>query len=320
MLCVPMNPRILPVVLALLIPGSAVARAEGADARPAAKRVLFFTRSAGYEHSVIRDPSLPFKPSPGSEVPGLAFKVLRAIGSRENIDFVFSKDGSLFNTSYLDQFDAYFFFTTGDLTKAGGDGNPPMSPEGKDALLRAVAGGKGFIGTHSATDTFHTVAAAENGDERYHNDGEAADPYIKMIGGEFVIHGSQQPSHLIVADPAFPGASAVGPDSRFKEEWYTLKNFAPDMHVILVQDTSGMVGNPYARPNYPSTWAHMYGRGRVFYTNMGHRDDVWNSALFQSVLTGGVNWALGRVNADVSPNLQAAAPGAGTLPSPEPKK
>jgi type 1 glutamine amidotransferase len=315
-----MNPRILTVALALIAALPAAARAERADAQQAPKRVLFFTKSAGYEHSVIRDPSLPFKPSPGSEVPGLAFQVLRALGARENIDFVFSKDGSLFSPAYLAQFDAYFFFTTGDLTKVGNDGNPAMSPEGKEALLQAVAGGKGFIGTHSATDTFHSAGVAGQGDGRYRNDGESADPYVKMIGGEFVIHGSQQPSHLIVADPAFPGASAVGPDSRFKEEWYSLKNFAPDMHVILVQDTAGMVGNPYARPSYPSTWARMYGRGRVFYTNMGHRDDVWNSALFQSVVAGGLNWTLGRVDADVSPNLNAAAPGANTLPPPEPPK
>jgi hypothetical protein len=311
-----MNRRILPLLLALAVPCAMAAPAERSDAPAplAAKRVLFFTKSSGYEHSVIRDPSRPFKPSPGSEVPGLAFQVLKVIGARENIEFVFSKDGSLFNPAYLAQFDAYFFFTTGDLTQVGTDGNPPMSPEGKAALLQAIAGGKGFIGTHSATDTFHTAGSTD----RYHNDGENADPYIKMIGGEFVIHGSQQPSHLIVADPAFPGVAAVAPDTRFKEEWYTMKNFAPDLHAILVQDTSGMVGNPYARPNFPSTWARMYGKGRVFYTSLGHRDDVWNGALFQSVLTGGVNWALGRVDADVSPNLDKAAPGAGTLPVPEP--
>jgi hypothetical protein len=57
----------------------------------------------------------------------------------------------------------------------------------------------------------------------------------------------------------------------------------------------------------------------VFYTNMGHRDDVWNSALFRSVLTGGISWAVGRVDADVTPNLDQATPGANTLPvRPEP--
>lgn len=311
-----MNPRILSLLLSLVVPGALLAADDGMNPA-AAKRILFFTKSSGYEHSVIRDPSKPFKPSPGSEVPGLAFQVLKRIGARQNIEFVFSKDGSLFNPAYLAQFDAFFFYTTGDLTKVGTDGNPAMSPQGKAAFLQAIADGKGFIGTHSATDTFHTAGAADHTDERYHNDGENADPYIRMIGGEFIIHGSQQPSHLIVVDPKFPGIAGVAPDNRFTEEWYSLKDFAPDMHVLLVQDTSGMVGSPYARPNYPSTWARMYGKGRVFYTNMGHRDDVWESALFQSVLTGGINWALGRVDADVSPNLQTAAPGANVLPPAE---
>ena len=318
-----MNTRIFSLLIALLIPVALTASDEkGSDpsARPA-KRVLFFTKSAGYEHTVIRDPSLPFKPaSPGNPIPGLAFQVLRAIGEKENIEFVFSKDGSLFNAAYLAKFDAFFFFTTGDLTQVGTDGNPAMSAEGKAALLEAVAGGRGFIGTHSASDTFHSAQAAGHSAERYHNDGADADPYIKMLGGEFIIHGSQQPSHLIVADPAFPGEGGVAADNRFTEEWYSLKNFAQDMHVVLVQDTSGMVGNPYERPSYPSTWARMHGKGRVFYTNLGHRDDVWTSALFQSVLTGGINWALGRVDADVSPNLSRVAPGASQLPpNPQPE-
>jgi type 1 glutamine amidotransferase len=59
----------------------------------------------------------------------------------------------------------------------------------------------------------------------------------------------------------------------------------------------------------------MHGKGRVFYTNMGHRDDMWRSAMFQSVLTGGINWALGRVDADVSPNIDKVTPQADVLPA-----
>ncbi len=312
-----MKPRILALALSLLVPCALHSSPEKSDdpATLPTKKVLFFTKSSGYEHSVIRDPSKPFKPGPGSEIPGLAFQVLKAIGAKDNIDFVFSKDGSLFNAAYLAQFDALFFYTTGDLTKVGTDGNPPMSPEGKAAFLQAIADGKGFIGTHSATDTFHSSGGgADRTPARYQNDGDSADPYIKMIGGEFVIHGRQQPSHLIPVDPRFPGIIAVAADNRFTEEWYSLKNFAVNLHVLLVQDTSGMVGNPYERPNYPSTWARMYGKGRVFYTSLGHRDDVWTSALFQSVLTGGINWAVGRVDADVTPNLDQVAPQASVLP------
>ena len=307
-----MKPRLAFVVLALLAPVSLVMADAVAASQPTAKRVLLFTKSSGYEHSIIKDPSKPFS---GREVPGLAFKVLKELGLKNNIEFVESKDGSLFNAAYLSQFDAFFFITTGDLTERGTDGNPAMSQEGKQALLDAVAGGKGFIGVHCASDTFHSPGGkTDNSVQRWLDDGDGADPYIKMLGGEFIIHGSQQVSHLIVADPNFPGVGAVHADNGFTEEWYSLKNFAKNLHVILVQDTTGMVGAPYARPSYPSTWARMYEKGRVFYTNMGHRDDVWNGALFQSVVLGGVNWALGRVDADVSPNLDQVAPKAGVLP------
>jgi uncharacterized protein len=320
-----MKPQIVCLALALIMPASMVSAADtgSSPASTAKKRILFFSKSSGYEHSVIKDPSKPFKPGPGSEIPGLAFQVLRDLGEKENIDFVFSKDGSLFAPAYLAQFDAFFFVTTGDLTEVGTDGNPAMSPEGKRALLEAVADGKGFIGAHCASDTFHSPGGKEMTAQRWLDDGDNADPYIKMLGGEFIIHGSQQKSHLIVADAKFPGIAGVAADNDMKEEWYSLKDFAKNLHVLLVQDTSGMTGAPYARPPYPSTWARMYGKGRVFYTNMGHRDDMWQSALFQSVLTGGISWAVGRVDADVTPNIDQVAPQANVLPlrpPPEEKK
>jgi hypothetical protein len=255
--------------------------------------------------------------------------VLKQIGEQNNIEFTFSKDGSLFSPEYLAQFDAFCFYTTGDLTKLSsdprGDGSPPMSPAGKAAFLQAIADGKGFVGLHSATDTFHSPGSeVPKTPGRYRNDGDNADPYIKMIGAEFVMHDTQQPAHQIVIDPKFPGMAAVPADFGPLEEWYTLKDFAPNLHVLLVQDTAGMKGEDYARPPYPSTWARMDGQGRVFYTSMGHREDVWNNPVFQSVLTGGLNWALGRVDADVTPNLAQAAPEASVLqkhtPPPPPKK
>jgi len=135
-----------------------------------------------------------------------------------------------------------------------------------------------------------------------------------MLGGEFIIHGQQQPSHLIVVDPRFPGIGLMAGAPAILEEWYSLKNFAPDLHVLLVQDTAGMTGPEYARPNYPSTWIHRYGRGRVFYTSLGHRDAVWQSARYQALLLGAIRWATGQADADLTPNLAAAAPQAQVLP------
>ena len=56
------------------------------------------------------------------------------------------------------------------------------------------------------------------------------------------------------------------------EEWYTLKNHAKDLHVLLIHEP-GLKGNMYDRPAYPATWAHLHGQGRVFYTSMGHREE-----------------------------------------------
>lgn len=251
--------------------------------------------------------------------PSAAAKVLTELGRKNNIEFTFTKDGSVFTPENIAKYDAFFFYTTGDLTEPGTDKNPPMTPEGKAALFKAIHNGKGFIGTHSATDTFHSPGGKEHGPARYKLDGDQADDYVKMIGAEFIVHGSQQRAHQIVVDRNFPGMSAVPDDFGPLEEWYWLKDFQPNLHVLLVQDTSTMKkdgGNrsAYDRPDYPSTWARKYGKGRVFYTSMGHREDVWTNPVFQSVLMGGVNWAVGNVKADVTPNLDKAAPDANVLP------
>ena len=135
-----------------------------------------------------------------------------------------------------------------------------------------------------------------------------------MIGAEFIKHGAQQKSHLICSDPKFPGLDTFPQDFALHEEWYSLKDFATNLHVLLVQDTTGMKGNEYARPPYPSTWARVYGKGRVFYTNMGHREDVWTNPVFQQVLFSGIDWALARTDADIAPNIDQVTPKAGDLP------
>jgi type 1 glutamine amidotransferase len=142
------------------------------------------------------------------------------------------------------------------------------------------------------------------------NQGPMADAYVRFLGGEFIKHGKQQVAKMRVVDPKFPGLEKYADGFAFQEEWYSLKDFSNDVHVLLVQETEGMPDPEYQRPPYPATWARMEGKGRIFYTSMGHREDVWTNPIFQDVLTGGVKWALGDVQADVTPNLFNAAPGA----------
>jgi type 1 glutamine amidotransferase len=286
----------------LLAAGAAMLGAGGlgrgalAGPKAAGKKVLFYTKSSGFQHSVItrKDGKL-----------SLAERILTEIGKERGYEVVASKDGRLFDPDKIGEWDAFAFETTGDLTTPGtqreGEGAYPMSKDGKKAFLDAIAAGKGFMGMHCASDTFHSPP-------------NEVDPYIRMIGGEFIVHGDQQKCRIDVADPNFPGAKPFGASFEMLEEWYTQKNLRDDLHVIMVQNTENMIktgrGNAaYNRPNYPETWARMHDKGRVFYTSMGHREDVWENPLYQGLLLGALDWVTGKVDASVEPNIGKVTPG-----------
>jgi type 1 glutamine amidotransferase len=305
--------------------------ARGAD-EGKTKKILYFTKSSGFQHG----PITRFADDPKK----LAFseQILTDLGAKHGFEVTCSKDGNLFKSGEFEKFDAFVFYTTGDLTKDssnplyGPDGKVPknnpmkgdepgMGAEGKAAFLQAIQNGKGFIAVHSGSDTFHSAGHVkgelirdvnEKGEDNF-------DPYIAMLGGEFIVHGAQQPATLKCVDAAFPGAQAFD-GAKFPEEWYSLKNFAPDLHVILVQETAGMKGPMYQRDPFPETWSRMHGKGRVFFTSMGHREDVWQKPEYLGLLVGALNWVTGRVEADVKPNIKEVTPGADPKPFPKEEK
>lgn len=272
---------------------SLIAADEGKGKR---KKILFFTKSSTFEHSVV-------KRQQGA--PAYAERVLSEFA--QGFDIEATKDGAVFDGD-LSGYDAFFFYTTGDLTVSGTDKQPPMTAKGKQKLLDAIAAGKGFIGSHCASDTYHSVG------KPFANQSEL-DPYIAMIGGEFIRHGRQQIARMRTVDRKFEGADKAGEGFDLNEEWYSLKNFASDMHVILVQETKGMKDADYDRPPYPATWARKHQAGRVFYTSMGHREDVWTNPIFQSLVLGALRWTTGQVEADLTPNIKVVTPEASTLPN-----
>jgi type 1 glutamine amidotransferase len=285
---------------ALLLGNAGLPRLYAAGESDKRRRLLMYTRSVGFQHSVIA--------RKGGKL-SLAERIVTELGKDNNIDVVCEKDGRVFESEDFPKFDGFLFETQGDLTSERClDGSPPMSRAGKKALLDAVAGGKGFIGCHCASDTFHS-----KGGQWQNQTAAQVDPYIAMLGGEFIKHGEQQKAWMRVVDPKFPGLQDQK-DFEKHEEWYSLKNFAPDLHVILVQDTQGMRNFDYERPKYPATWARKHDKGRVFYTSMGHREDVWESAIMKKLLTGALAWTLGRVEVEIKPNLKETAPQASVLP------
>jgi len=295
------------------IVGAGLALPKSLRAAPK-KSLLVFTKSSGWEHDVVK--RIEGRPSTVEDA-------VTTLGKQHGFEVSTSKDGRIFDSKEITQYAATLFFTTGDLTQPGTDKNPPMSPQGKQTLLDAVRGGLGFVGVHAASDTFHTQPDPDDQSNRYVAHGEQSDPYLRMVGAEFITHGSNprlQTSDLIVKDPKFPGLEGVTSPVSFTEEWYSLKDFVPDLHVILTLETKGMKGECYQRSPYPVTWARMHGKGRIFYTAMGDRPENWHNAFFLNLVTGGIRWSLGEERASVATNLAQAAPGYAEIPPKPPKK
>ena len=216
----------------------AMARAMAPQPKGATKKVLFFTKSSGFQHSVIAEQ--------GRQAVARRARSLTDIGKEHGFEVVASKDGRLFEPDQIGQWDVFVFETTGDLTTPGSDKNPPISADGEKAFYDAIRGGKGFMGMHCATDTFGHFGTAQQGGRRsLHPDDRRR------------VHRPRRPAGVQDRDRR-PRVSRDQQRLRqgrksftIKDEWYALKNLPDDLHVILFQVTEGMKGNMYQRPNFP---------------------------------------------------------------------
>ena len=293
-------------VLASFVPGRLLAAPR--------RRLLCFTKSSGFQHGPVK------RPADGSF--SLVERVMKEQGAKHGFDVECTKDGSVFTKDGLKEYDAIFFYTSGMLTEVGTDGTPAMPAGGKAALLEAVAGGKGFVAIHSSTDSFHTLPDPPDRSNRYVAHGESTDPFLKMLGGEFISHGKQQSAPMHIVDASFPGMSSFGASVVDRwGEWYSLTNFNPDLHVLAVLDTKSMPDSFYQRGPYPVAWARQHGRGRVFYSALGHQEKEWEEPAFLGHLLGGLSFAFGDAPTKLTPNLAKAAPRYADIPPfPAPKK
>ncbi len=178
----------------------------------------------------------------------------------------------------LKNYDAVIFAnTTGDL---------PL-PD-RDAFIEWVRAGHGFCAMHSGSDTFHGYR-----------------PYIEMLGGEFQTHGAQEIVECLVKDPQHPAVKHFGAswDIRGKkEEIYIIKTYDPTtVHELLVLDKHP---NTKAPGHYAMSWCKDFGKGKVFYTSLGHNEYVWEMPEYQQHILGGIKWALGLEKGDATPQAK----------------
>lgn len=223
-------------------------------------RVLFFTHSAGFVHPVVKRAERAFLAH--AEECFLA-------AAKPQFAAEASQDCAVLRRDNLAQFAAVVFYTTGEL---------PLAAADKQGLLEFVRGGGGFVGIHCATDTFYEFAE-----------------YGEMIGGYFDGHPWHQQVRLAVEDRAHPTTFHLGEHLDLTDEIYQFRNWSRErVHVLLRLTDHGTDLKLGKRKDgdYALSWCRDYGGGRVFYTALGHRPEVWRDERFLSHLLAGVRWSM----------------------------
>jgi uncharacterized protein (TIGR03437 family) len=244
------------------------------------RRVLYVTHSAGFRHESIQ----------------VSKPVLQEIAARSGrLEIVHTEDLSLISEESLRDFDAVFFFTSGELA---------LSDAQKRSLLEFVRGGKGFGGAHSATDTLYTWP--EYGD---------------LIGGYFDEHPWAHEAAIDIEDPDHPLVKHLAPSFRITEEFYQFRAFSRDrVRVLMTLDPRTIdLSAPQVKrtdEDFALAWVRPYGQGRVFYTALGHFDDTWRNPGFQTMLENALLWLTGQAEAESTPRTSTpAARGISTIPA-----
>ncbi len=186
------------------------------------------------------------------------------------------------NADSLKKFDVVLFFTTG---------NPLTADELKDLTAWVKAGGA-FTGTHCATDTLYKTT------------------YGDLIGGYFKTHPAIQKVKLKIEDPKHPAAVGITDGMDWTDEYYVFTD-APysreKLHIIMSIQADTFKPNPNggrADNDYAVSWCREEGKGKVFYTSLGHRKEVWQDEKFQKHLFGGLAWATGQAKGDATPTAK----------------
>ena len=264
------------------------------------KRLLFLSHAGLYKHASLGPAEravTAWGANAGFEVTGLEGYL------QESSDL----DLSVITAEFLAQFDGLMMFTNGNL---------PLDDAQRTAITEFVRDGKGFIGVHSASLTLFDYPE-----------------YGEMLGAYFRRPISQNRVFVLeVEDPSHPATRMLGPSWPIVDELYLFGNAAwraerPDenrdelfdhpiplafsrdrVRVLLSLDTErsdlqGLEEIGVARGgDYPQAWARTYGRGRSFYTSLGHREDIWtNDPVFRAHVIGGIRWALGLEPGDAQP-------------------
>lgn len=246
----------------------------GQTAHPPKKRLLVIGEQKGYRHEAVSHAMATIERL-GQES-GLWETTIRTDTE------ALTKKKLEYNAPNLNDFDAVVFFTSGELE---------LDAQQKADFLSFVHDdGKGFIGVHSATITFTEWPE-----------------FGEMIGGYFDEHPwGTFDAPIVVEDQSFPGMQQWPRSFVLRDEIYQIKNYSRDKVRVLMRLDPGKLDlkNPRVHrsdQDFAVTWARMYGKGRVYYSCLGHVKENWDNPQLQTMYTEAIKWAMGMLDADVIP-------------------
>jgi type 1 glutamine amidotransferase len=233
------------------------------------KHVLVIGETKGFEHDSIPDAMVAiFEMGRDS---GLWDTTLRT-----DTELLTKKSLGNRNAKNLDYFDAIVFTsTTGELD---------MDDSQKADMMSFIHDdGKGFVGIHAALDTNYKWPE-----------------YGEMIGGWFDQHPWMTfNAPIITEDPNFPAVRHFPHEFVKYDEIYQPKEWSRDnVNVLLSLDASRLDYNNNPRihrtdHDFAVAWSKMYGKGRVFYSTLGHTEEAWSDPDIRKMYFEAVKWVLG---------------------------
>ncbi len=209
---------------------------------------------------------------------------------RTDTELITKKDIKDRNRKDLNYFDALIFAsTTGELDLTEDQKTDMMSFIKED--------GKGFVGVHAALDTNYKWPE-----------------YGEMIGGWF----DQHPwftfnAPIVVEDPSFPAVRHFPHEFVKRDEIYQPKEWSRDkVNVLLSLDASKLdySNNPRIHRqdhDFAVAWSKMYGKGRVFYSTLGHTEESWDDPDIQKMYFEAIKWVLGMTEGSTTPHAKPGA-------------
>jgi len=158
----------------------------------------------------------------------------------------------------------------------------------KTELAAYVRSGKGFVAAHVGLTAF-----------------ESWPEWGELIGARYDGHpwGGTNVGTVINEDPSFPATKHFPPTFQLRDEFYQAKDGGRStFRVLLRLDISSMPPHAELRnKDYPLAWAKMYGKGRVFYSSLGHATEMWDNRDVRQMYFEALKWALGMTDGDANP-------------------